>query len=378
MSPSKNEVVDAIATYSPQVLKRHLEAGYDLDMPLFGGCGVKVFKRLKNLDNVDEDLKMGLLGGDDGSDLFFPLHAAVVYLYHAVKSPYMAERALENINIMLNHHRKTAKWGCGDVLIFNAEGYEWIHFQTPRGEYGQNLPVNLAMFLKQYPWEGYEDETLRYLDRAIIMLDRALEHMGVEPRTERVLTGVTTSYKSMLFSEEFSDITFVCSDGVSIPAHKLVLAANSECLKTAFQGPWAANHKDGKWETSHSSELMKALLTIMYTGSVAESKKLAKKTEPMDFFQVVFELGVKALYDMALACCINSIYEANVKEMLQLAQLHSSRPLKTACFEYARNKAGKVLTQPNMVKLASEDPDLWQEMCDFVNEVPASKRQRKA
>ena len=94
--------------------------------------------------------------------------------------------------------------------------------------------------------------------------------MSKVPYTTPVLSGVPSRYMTMLFSDDYSDVSFHCSDGVCIPAHKCILAASSAYFKTALRGDWAENNADGIWETSHSSSIIKSVLTVIYTGSVEQ------------------------------------------------------------------------------------------------------------
>eukprot|EP00984_Skeletonema_dohrnii_P011251 scaffold4475_cov94-Skeletonema_dohrnii-CCMP3373.AAC.2 len=53
--------------------------------------------------------------------------------------------------------------------------------------------------------------------------------------------------------------------------------------------------------------------------------------------------------------------------MLQTANVHSCEELKKACFEYIKANAIKALMSPDMIGLATEDPDLWAELGTFLN-----------
>jgi hypothetical protein len=77
--------------------------------------------------------------------------------------------------------------------------------------------------------------------------------------TTAVLKCVANTYNSMLFSEDFSGSISMQRWGVSVPAHKFILAASSPYFKTAFQGDWAENNSEGIWRTSHSSSLIKSV-----------------------------------------------------------------------------------------------------------------------
>lgn len=75
------------------------------------------------------------------------------------------------------------------------------------------------------------------------------------------------SFKKLLLSDKFSDIKFVCDDRkVILHAHRFILAAASPYFLAAFEGSWAENNKSGEWLTSHPSEIIKAVLSFLYTG----------------------------------------------------------------------------------------------------------------
>jgi len=341
-------------------------------------------------DTVDENNEPGseqlvaLADGDRFIKLAFPLHIAIVCLYHsAIKYPYPStEKALRIIEILL---KNGARWdnGCGDVVTLNAEGYKWVLF---RANYPNNLALHLAMYLKKHLGSNGShklmDKGIKLLQDASIKDKKTKEN--TKPKTTPVLEGVVTSYKSMLFSDDFSDITFLCSDGVSIPAHKCILAASSAYFKTAFRGDWAENNEEGVWKTAHCSNLMKSILTLIYTGSVKECEKLMDEkgtTDPLNVLDVACEYDIKHLIEIPVDNCARKLRLDNVQKMLQYAHVHSPR-LKTACFEFIKKNTAKALMDPGMMgRLAVEDPDLWGELGVFLNaklEKKPSKRARNS
>lgn len=211
----------------------------------------------------------------------------------------------------------------------------------------------------------------------IALLQDAAKNMG-HPKlvTVPVPMSVATMWKDLLFSEEFSDIKFKCNGGgVVLHAHKNVLAAASPYFRTAFHGPWREQQSDGVWETSNSSTVMKAVLKFVYTGEV---------TTRLSTF-LVFEaamLAVAAEYELE---SLKKIYEEectlhldviNVKSMLQLAPLHEAATLKQSCFEYIQRNCAKVLVDPSMMKLATEDVGLWSELVAFISPDGADKERQ--
>jgi hypothetical protein len=172
------------------------------------------------------------------------------------------------------------------------------------------------------------------------------------------------TYKSLLFSQDQSDVKFVCRDGVEIPAHKAILAAASPYFASAFAGPWSENGHRGEWMTSHSSFVIKALLAFVYTGEVRGIQQ-----HLMPILAVAGEFDILPLVEFAslhciesIARCVNDINVAKLKDILQLAHLHEIEDLKMACFEFARMNAAKVLTNPEIMSLPNDDEVLWNEL----------------
>ncbi|KAK1737310.1 BTB/POZ domain-containing protein [Skeletonema marinoi] len=364
------DIVDAITSSSPERLKSLIDQGHDVNTPLFTDS-IYSF----NANSEDEPLKEEVVALDTSiaDPVAYPLHLAIVSLYQsavkAVGNYYSTDQAYETIRVLL---RNGADWklGCTGLSIINTCQYEWISFLegAPR-----NQPIHLALFLKKYEY----GKSNRYMDSAITLIESArkkeIEKIAkAKPtslKTTAVLESVANTYKSMLFSEDFSDVTFQCSDGVSIPAHKIILAASSPYFKTAFHGDWTENNSEGVWRTSHSSSLIKSVLILMYTGSVEECQKLLMENEndPLGLLDLACEYDIKPLVLVSVDNCIKNLKLDNVRMMLQTANVHSCEELKKACFEYIKANAIKALMSADMIGLATEDPDLWAELGTFLN-----------
>jgi hypothetical protein len=184
------------------------------------------------------------------------------------------------------------------------------------------------------------------------------------PRSVTVPESVANTWKALLFSEKFSDVKFKCQDGTTFYAHKCVLAAASPYFSTAFEGPWGEQHEDGLWETSNPAPVMKALLSFIYTGEVM---LCVMEQQPDVMFAVVSEYSMPELRELCEASCTRSLGFNNVKSMLQLAHLHGSSALKQSCFDFVQKNMAKVLTDPAVVILASEDAELWAELAAAIS-----------
>jgi len=231
-------------------------------------------------------------------------------------------------------------------------------------------PLALALLLKK--------ELNLCSGKSLIRLDVLLEKLLPSPNeavqrlhtTVMVPESLVATYKKLLFSPDQSDIKFVCSDGEVFPAHKAILAATSPYFASAFTGPWTENSHHGEWKTSHSSSVIKALLTFVYTGDMDGS--LVGKI-PLDMLSIAGEYDIAPLKDLATAHCIESILQCvdsislqHFKDMLQLAHLHGIDDLKAACFHFAERNATSVLTNADIMLLSTEDPALWDEFKSFI------------
>ena len=119
----------------------------------------------------------------------------------------------------------------------------------------------------------------------------------------------------------------------------------------------------------------------MYAGSLEECKKLAQdKDEPMDplhLFELASRYDIPSLVSISLDGCVRCMNPASVKVYLQKAKLHSSQRLKSACFEYIQRNSSKVLLRPDMMALATEDPELWEELRTALNGRSSTKTSGK-
>uniref|UniRef100_A0A7S4J6Y1 BTB domain-containing protein n=1 Tax=Odontella aurita TaxID=265563 RepID=A0A7S4J6Y1_9STRA len=227
---------------------------------------------------------------------------------------------------------------------------------------------------------------------------------GLSSRSEAVpSTGVLSTMRSLLFSPLCSDIRFVCEDGAVLHAHKCVLAASSEYFSTAFEGPWGSasasalvpapsgtgrlkddtggeNNHDGDrrggggaliWPTSNSSQIMRAVLSFVYTGNIADcgcgdGKTANEDIDPRALLSVAHECGLAPLLEEAEMMCFRDLTVENWKETLQLAHLYECDALKGLCFDFCRERAVEILTDPGVAALAAANQELWSELREAI------------
>jgi hypothetical protein len=164
-------------------------------------------------------------------------------------------------------------------------------------------------------------------------------------------------YEKLLLSEDYSDATIICEDGVPIPVHKAILAASSSYFKAAFSGEWTEN-QSGVIKTVHPAHIVKETLSLIYTGGT--SSKLIKEA-PLAFISVASEFDIPWLKKLVEPNCVKTLDQCSLKAVWQAGHLYESELLKKACIEYAKKNPLLVLANSSIIDLKSEDPASWEE-----------------
>lgn len=240
------------------------------------------------------------------------------------------------------------------------------------------------MLLKRNLHEHQQGEQNAMMDRVIHVLSHAVRardcHL-VPLSSLGPQSALDHTWKKLLFSPDFSDVKFVCPGGTTIQAHRNVLAASSDYFRTYFLGPWGENHPDGVWETTHSAVVISAVLTFIYTGSLPRYDKTTVESCPncysTDLLRVAHEYNLVQLIGIAEANCIRNLSTENIESTLLLARLYGSRPLEKACMDFVRRNATTVLTKLDFMALATQDPDLWDDLSQAIDPDHAKKRKRE-
>jgi hypothetical protein len=179
--------------------------------------------------------------------------------------------------------------------------------------------------------------------------------------------------ESLLFSPDFRDVIFVCADGIEVPAHRNILAAKNPYFRTYFGGPWTEQHPDGRWETENSSDVVKALLSLMYTGDVTGG---VTDSTLLQLLGTVYEFQLDDdLVRVCQAKCIDNINESNVTDFFLSAKMHGASFLFDACFKYVCEHFSKFGSDPDFAEdIIKADRQLWRDI--FQSSSSSKKRKR--
>jgi hypothetical protein len=233
--------------------------------------------------------------------------------------------------------------------------------------------LDLVVFLKRHLWDFNEVETQSTLDEAtkiILAVSAKIQSLSKIPTTT-VPKSVKSMLKQLLFSEKYSDVRFVCPDGAELCAHKCFLATASAYFDAAFQGSWNENNADGKWPTTNSTAVMKAVLRFIYIGKMDND---LLENDTVNLLSVAKEYQLYSLIQLCETKCIQKLSNSNIKMMLELAHLHNATRLKQACFQFVKKNSSTVLMDPQFISLATANPALWSELAKAISGNESSSR----
>ncbi|CAB9522677.1 Kelch-like protein 21 [Seminavis robusta] len=377
---ASNQLAEAILSNSLSQVTFHLDAGTSVDSKFDSKC-LHILDQLTGAEDAedDEDEDTEDVPGHVKVALYstlgfaYPLHLAVVNLYHSVKERALYDSALRILDLLLTRGADTSK--CSKWLILcNISGWNWSPFVSDAKSY---TPLDLALFFKRHPICVYKAETHAVMEAAIKWIQKKAKKSPTAPiKTVPVVAEVAAAWKSLLCSEEFSDVSFQCSDGVSLPSHRNILAAASPYFATALNGQWS-EVSSGTWKPSYPSTIIRPILELIYTGKVPQD---FFNEDPLMLFNCASEYDIKPAIKLATNACIQKLGVSNVKPTLQAAHLHHSTKIKIACFRFVQSNATRVLTDARFMTLAQEYPELWSELTKAIssndNENASRKRSR--
>ena len=180
---------------------------------------------------------------------------------------------------------------------------------------------------------------------------------------------IHTTYRQLFDDTDFADITFKCPDG-EVAAHKCVLACASPYFKTAFQGPW----KDGSnnvWNTTNSASTMRFILKYIYTGQVDDYSCMHT------MLSVASEYQLDSLERHCEDRLVDLLSIDTIQEALELSHLHRLEKLQVNCYEFIHENATAVLVKPEVMRLSTQIPELWNKLLAGLGTCTNNKRKRE-
>ena len=294
------------------------------------------------------------------------LHVAIVLFFHRLNEKERGPVALSlDIIQQLLEFGADSSFGISNMsYVFRGVSYRCETATTPI-ELAARLNQLISVANNHLP---ASESIMIWSNRLIELLLAAQRTSGGQPSSLSVLHSATETNEKMLFSERFSDVKFVCGDEVIVHAHKNVLAASSQYFDAAFDGPWKES-ESGEWMTSHKSDVIKVVLTLLYTGKI--NSKLVDE-DPLAFVSVALEYNLDSLKSLAESSCVRLVNGSNVNYLLQSAHLYGCSVLMNACAEYVKKNPLAVLQNAEIMNLKTENPDVWDELWKAIEAIELS------
>ena len=165
---------------------------------------------------------------------------------------------------------------------------------------------------------------------------------------------------SILFSEQFSDVVFLCPDGERIHGHRCIVAACSPHMERMLEGDWAEHA--GEVTMLQPAAAVRALLRFFYTGEVDETALLAQMSDVLHLAAQHEQSGLKAACEK---CAADALSVQAVVPILVAAHLHDLPALKARCVDFVTESvpnAAAVVSSKAYMKLKTTHPLLWREL----------------
>ena len=177
-----------------------------------------------------------------------------------------------------------------------------------------------------------------------------------------ILTRPARATASMLFSEDFSDLVFVAG-GERIPAHRNIVAANSEHMDALLKGPWRENVDGQAVEVpmEQSGAAVRVMLQFVYTGEVDE----AGLSSPPVLLGVLDLSSRHVLPELKAACerrLVGSLTVTSLADALVAAYLHDLAALKAACVEFIKANMAAVMLSSSYIKFIASHRAIWKQL----------------
>ena len=369
--PSAVDVYDAVRLNSVELLEAYLFRGADINTDI--SSALPLLKEVVTKDDNGHNVATATMeavslvarkrsSSSAAVTKIEPLHLAVFYcLYDGCVAAENDASPFNMVQFLLRHGANPSH-RCENMYLI------WMNDAISRTLHVSRLEGSSSAMVLSRSLPPFEQtiEQKETMVRVFLMLN-SLEHLPKKP--------FPTS--KLLLSSKLSDVMFLCSDGIELPSHKCILASASDYFDVYFDGPWGQHHPDGKWKTKHASDVMKTMLTFIYTGRFSFSAD-TDATFSQRLMKLAHECNLPKLFRLAEARCSLCVSLENLPAMMTEAQFYDAKILKRECAKFMTEHLREVVVMhPHLTgTLASDYPELWSELSDQLE--PETKRHRRS
>ena len=150
-----------------------------------------------------------------------PLHMAIANCYHNFGDPDSsydsdaprARNARAILQLLINHGADVQQLS-PHLSVWLCNITSWTLKPCP------SRPLDFVLFLKQNASQIYKRQST-FLDEVVRTLQRSAKDSGhAKPLVAQVPKSVLQTWSKLLLSEKFSDVRFLCPEGVVLHAHR--------------------------------------------------------------------------------------------------------------------------------------------------------------
>jgi len=194
------------------------------------------------------------------------------------------------------------------------------------------------------------------VQNSILLLQSPLfSFSSTEPEGMTEPEPLSTSFKSLMISSDFSDIAFLLEDNKVVHAHK-VIVARSPYLCSMISNGMKESHQELILLKDISSDVFLSILHYLYTDTLPEQSQ-------DHVIELLAISNLYLMYDLKFACEIEiakALTFENVSEVFCHARLHNANKLQQECLR---------LVKQNAVQLSQRKVNLPEDLQKEVNQI---------
>ncbi|XP_065887347.1 BTB/POZ domain-containing protein 9-like [Dysidea avara] len=172
------------------------------------------------------------------------------------------------------------------------------------------------------------------------------ESTGESIRTLQDSTWCVTTFSSLLEDPSTHDVTFKTSDGGSVSAHRVIVAAGSPVFRAMlYGGTKESNQKEIELPTV-DSVVLKRLIDFVYTGKVQTTLD-----DCLDLLQAAHYFGIASLENLCVNMMVASLDLHNYSNTITIAFQQQFDVLFKHCLEMMETRANEIICTTEFLSL---------------------------
>lgn len=139
------------------------------------------------------------------------------------------------------------------------------------------------------------------------------------------------NFEKLVNNKKYSDFVFVCSDGEKIYVQKANIAIQCEAFAAMVEAGMTESETNSATIADIESETMLELLRFLYCGRVTNLKLVQER-----LVIAANKYGIENLKNLCVDSLMESLDDANVFDVFEIASLLGENHLKKNCIDYIK------------------------------------------